>query len=522
MYNDMNSRFLKLAYAMTVALLLAACSQNDFSDGQGEPLPEGRYPLQISSVTMSVQSSSEPWNANAPQTRVAENTTDGNSSLWTNGDQIGVKIGTNTETGVYTVNTDGSGNVTSLTPATPLYWKNTTSQTVTAWYPATGGTLSLADQSNSLAYVLAGTGSGDYQSEVSLTFAHALAKVRVKPEGDKADKVTRVEIKSYTSCTHDKGKVSSGASEGWIKMKEVTYNGTKCWEANVVPGYEIKKFKINDAIEGQLTTAVTPQAANVHEVKITVKNPPLGDKTAEQAAVGDFYMNDGSLVGKNASLTPEQQAACIGIVFQIDPSRIGQAEMNVLADIGIATPHGLVMAVKNAASGIHWGPQDTDTGLTNCESWDACQKDISGLGNCQTIRALNNWSNYPAFEAADDYNKTCKAPTKTTGWYLPAAGQLYDMFVNLGKLSTAQPANSNNDYYWTNQVNTVVNSLNSCMTSVTSKDVFELDQRFWSSSEYSNRHARYWNLYSNGNVTCKWNNKNLSASNYPVRAVLAF
>lgn len=180
-------------------LLAAACSQNDFSGSQGEPLPEGRYPLQISSVTMSVESDSQPWSANAPQTRVAENTDDGNSSHWTDGDQIGVKIGTdNTETGVYTVSVDGNGNVTGLTPTTPLYWKSTTpSQTVTAWYP-TDATVSLSDQSSNLAYVLAGTGSGNYQNAVGLTFTHALAKVRVKLEGDKATGVTGVHLYTHT------------------------------------------------------------------------------------------------------------------------------------------------------------------------------------------------------------------------------------------------------------------------------------------------------------------------------------
>lgn len=41
---------------------------------------------------------------------------------------------------------------------------------------------------------------------------------------------------------------------------------------------------------------------------------------------GDFYMNDGSIVGKDAALTEEQKAKCIGIVFQTDVNRIGEAE----------------------------------------------------------------------------------------------------------------------------------------------------------------------------------------------------
>lgn len=265
----MNKKILSRLIFGATLLLLAACSRDEATDPNA--LPEGQYPLQIASVTMSVESSERPWSASAPQTRVSENA-DGNSSVWTNGDRIGVQIGDDTETSVYTVNVDASGKVTSLTPTIPLYWKNTTpSQTVTAWYtsPETNGTIDLSNQTEKLSYVLKGTGSGDYNNAVRLTFNHALAKVRVKLEGEKATDVTNVKLYTYISCTHTKGTVSNGPTEDWISMKQVTYNGTKCYEANVVPGYEITKFKINST-EGKLTNSVTSVAGNVHTITITV------------------------------------------------------------------------------------------------------------------------------------------------------------------------------------------------------------------------------------------------------------
>ena len=66
----------------------------------------------------------------------------------------------------------------------PLYWSDTGKHTVTAWYPAKSGTLDLSDQSQSLAYLLYATGTGDYQTPVTLTFTHQLAKVRVTPSDD--------------------------------------------------------------------------------------------------------------------------------------------------------------------------------------------------------------------------------------------------------------------------------------------------------------------------------------------------
>ena len=61
----------------------------------------------------------------------------------------------------------------SVEAENPLYWSDRDeAHTVTAWYPATGGTLDLSDQSQSLAYLLGGSGTGDYQTPVTLTFAH--------------------------------------------------------------------------------------------------------------------------------------------------------------------------------------------------------------------------------------------------------------------------------------------------------------------------------------------------------------
>lgn len=298
----MNSRFLKLAHTMTTALLLAACSQNEFSDSQGEPLPEGKYPLEISSVTMSVESSSEPWNANAPQTRVAENA-DGNSSHWTDGDPITVQIGDDqTNTGKYKVKVDGSGSVTGLEAETALYWKNTSSQTVKGWYPAdTGSDIPLNNQGSSgLAYVLyAEVSNVNYQTaNIQLPFNHLLSKIRVKPTGTKAGDVTAIEVLTYPACKfspNEATKVAGSGTAGYISMKKVTYdNGsTYCWEANVVPGTKIEKFKINDAIEGTLTTAVTPQAAKVHEISIDVKPMPVEIQPGED---GKFTVNAGDNV----------------------------------------------------------------------------------------------------------------------------------------------------------------------------------------------------------------------------------
>ena len=220
----------------TAALLaLAACTQDETAIPTGEThatLPYGEYPLQISGVTLDVESSAEPWSAEGPQTRVTEDNTDGKSSVWewNDSEMIGVRLGNETTT--YTLNADKN-----LITDRQLYWTSTAPATVTAWYPA-NETVDLSDQSNGLVYVLKATAeNATYNNEITLGFKHQLAKVRVVLNGTQASLAQSVEVYSYTSCTNNEGApVTDNAQQGWLKMKKQTYGNTECWEANVVPG----------------------------------------------------------------------------------------------------------------------------------------------------------------------------------------------------------------------------------------------------------------------------------------------
>ncbi len=255
------------------ALLLAAggCTQDD--DLDGNTLPEGKYPLEIASVSLSAEVTDEPWGASqAPQTRVAENP-DGNSSHWEAGDEITVELDGKTTT--YRINSDGSS--TTLT-GNPLYWKNAQQTTVTAWYPPHDegqgyGTIKLNDQSDKLAYVLKGSGLGKYDDPVTLSFTHALAKVRVVVQGGDASKVTDVKIWSNTSCTHTNGADIKGSGvQGWIIMNKIDKGGgTKYWEANVVPNAIITELQVNENSTPVILNGngITPLAAKINTITLT-------------------------------------------------------------------------------------------------------------------------------------------------------------------------------------------------------------------------------------------------------------
>ena len=259
----MSIRYSYPIYFSALLLLLAACTQDELTDDTR--LPEGQYPLEIARITLGVEGGeAQPWGA--PATRVGE-IADGTGSTFDAGDRFAVQI--DGEEGIYIVQDNNT-----VKAEAPLYWTNTTpNRTVSAWYPATDGTLDLGDQSQSLAYLLGGSGTGDYQTPVTLTFAHRLAKVRVTPTGDALGEVQSLQLYTYTQCTYEKGTVVQGSQEGWIEMKKCEYtengNAITCWEANVVPGYEITKLMANnDNKERDLSTTITPEAGSYYNITL--------------------------------------------------------------------------------------------------------------------------------------------------------------------------------------------------------------------------------------------------------------
>ena len=282
---------------LMAALLLSACSQDELAENTA--LPEGEYPLQIGSVTLTAEVSEQPW------TRVSENPADGKSSVWADGDRIGVRIGDNEETGIYVMNVDAEGRVVGVTPEKPVYWKDKQPATITAWYPL-NEELDFTHQNQGLTYLLKATGDGNYQSTpINLNFTHQLAKVRVKLEGTKADEVTAVTVRSYPTSTHSHGTLDSqdrSLTPQYVSMREATYDGVKYWEANLRPGtlqannsFEVAKAE-GAPVRVTLDADVPITAGQVHTINISV-NPVvpedaevITDATGEISDEGDYVV----------------------------------------------------------------------------------------------------------------------------------------------------------------------------------------------------------------------------------------
>ena len=236
----------------------------------------------------------------------------------------------------------------------------------------------------------------------------------------------------------------------------------------------------------------------------------------------------------------------IGIVFQTykdAPTRF-EADMQTLGGSPLSTPHGLVMAVKNANNNekCAWKTEETDElGLEYMETISKSYGDIKGLSNYnQVLKNDAVFSIHPAFKAVLEFSKSVSAPDNSTGWFLPSIGQWWDYVENLGGFgdvmddyhsfeqpwitlwySNTSPNSGVGDIKMQNVETTAQLKINEFLSVLGegNYDKFVDDTWYWSSSEYSVTVARHVGFNSSHFVVGHGYTK---TNTYYVRAVLAF
>lgn len=330
------SRFLTAIYLLATALAVGGCTQDEGMDGNGTPLPEGKYPLMLTATQNEVVAS--------PQTRVADYEEGGNQkSKWTASDQIKVAVSEGGNDMATTCTLGENGNITGYKPQ--LYWKTTQTSKINAWYSniteqsTTGTTVSLANQSSGLAYVLKAdekTGQNYNSGNISLQFKHQLAKVRVKVvKGGYMGNlnVTAVSVKGYTSCTVSNGTVTASGTLGDITTKKTDIY----WEANLVPGASALSKTITIAADNKITTCtlaadVSLASGNVYTYTVTVN--AAGPTTYPAGSVIPEITDDGEyIIEGNGNQTTN------GIVISGSPT-VTLKNVNISAGTAIEIKNG--------------------------------------------------------------------------------------------------------------------------------------------------------------------------------------
>lgn len=557
-----------LPVVMLICGVLASCSSEDEST---TPLPDGKYPLQLTAEVAQ------------PQTRA------GGKDAWTGGEEIRVSL-----EGVFGNKTyvmDASGNASPKDADNAFFWKNTAEDRISAWTPDLEVETDISDQTKGYAAfdVLYASAIGRYDQAINLRFIHRMVKIEVILKAGEG--ITEEELEGATvtifgdPLTHSTAGLVSPGDQSDGEIKPYYDAATKKYEALVPPQDMTGKPLIRISI-GSNDFTYTPETEAAgkfgffggkrYAYTITVKANGIdvqsvtsgtwvacGEEnvtskkvkqsfTADELKIGDYFYSDGTWSDgglrkiytdgsmKIASPKPapvlqtksEIERRVIGIVFQTDPSRIGTAEKSKLGEGNV---HALVMALKNTATDIQWSHEENNLeDVKDCWSKSEIYSDISGLHNYTKIldhaNSIGGIEAYPAFEAVEKWNdmysiNEYRPPRNTTGWFIPSSGQWWDILQNLGGCPAMadkgqQTSSDYGDFRWLGQGD-VPAALNAWMNKIAadSKNDFTTGDRFWSSSELNQFRARNWNVYSSDYVCCdfvykKWSNA--------VRPVLAF
>lgn len=305
-------------------------------------------------------------------------------------------------------------------------------------------------------------------------------------------------------------------------------------------------------------TAVSPGTANItvnvdeFEASCTV-TVFAGNKLADDARTGDFYLSDGSLLDKDTEEATVKRASVIGIVFTTDTDRMGEAEKEALREKGIE-PHGLVIATLTPGTmndfyswfmmeDYSYTRDESELGLPklwdNYEEGEGKQKETfalvdNDLEGYKYNMAIRNGRKedfeagyYGAMKAAADFENQVPSPEISTGWYLPSAGQWFDVLRNLAGVELNDTDSFLLDDYgnfsWSHR-GRVNDMLNETMAKVADSQKLPYaslgnQDQYWTSSTVSDTQARVIMFDNATFVYSWWYNKFYQWS---VRTVLGF
>ena len=216
---------------------------------------------------------------------------------------------------------------------------------------------------------------------------------------------------------------------------------------------------------GKKEFTVTPSGITASSYKTYKVDGMHPVEKSHELQVGDYLLADGNLVGKDEALTAEQQAACIAIVF-----RAGHHEKDgsdyANTGIGQQKCHGYAVALQDATSSYcMWGVYGAELGCFPTDGseqdnystpdidWSGyawTQKIITAAGGKEKLNATED-ACYPAtYYAVVDYETKVKAPTNSSGWFLPSIGQMWNVYQNRTSLFDGKTGVSalQRDWYW--------------------------------------------------------------------------
>ena len=312
-------------------------------------------------------------------------------------------------------------------------------------------------------------GTGTVAREINATLSHAYASYSLSPVIKTILDDTSQSAISYVPNTLEEVVFQDGEGEyiqlyraedgSYRYILPTDYTGTIRWFYN----YEEKRY-------GGTWESTAGVTANTRYSRVEVLKD-LGEYTLDNAQVGDLYCRDvqgkGYLLPRNA-IYELINRECVGVVFALGHS---QYDTSDYSDTGIGQEkcHGYAVALSGAETGyyIGWGAQDIELGLypervdnlnNPDQDWDGylyTRKIVDHVGGEEMLKPMSGATTdteqdgYPAtYYAVVAHKNLVAAPTNSSGWFLPAIGQLLEVFRQGHFVTTVGDPFRSNEYYW--------------------------------------------------------------------------
>ena len=274
--------------------------------------------------------------------------------------------------------------------------------------------------------VAAGTVSTTNASTVNFSMSHQMGLAVIKIADDQITYRLSTDHNYYwkNSSAYVYNTVSFSGNIPY-KMSGNQYAGILKTKQN----YTTKVSSSADQAYGTRTVSVTPTLGSV--VKATMYADGITDYTL---SLKDVYYSDGSITHNSEDLSGKTP---IGIVGYIG-SDYWTEKNTKSSSVG---GHALVMCLKTIGSkgttdfgnNYAWKTSYTDDGRSKANTSSLIVNSSNqpyGSGYTESV-ALSKDNAHPAAQAALSYT-TLKAPSTSTGWFLPTAGQYYAIMHAIG------------------------------------------------------------------------------------------
>lgn len=453
----MKSNFLRLSYfAIAAAGMLTACNQENVSSDMAN-----------SGNVLSISVSQNDFSPVDAESRAVTDLTN-RTTTFENGDKLGLYVVSNADGSYHYENVPFTYNGESWASASTIYYYKNSDYIV--YYPydenlrltvgetGVSGAIktvfeSKADfytQNTADAYEAVDLMMAEVENpsaaNVNFNLAHKFSMIEISVpvrkyitekeyNGEKFEYNAPVKLEWTSPLAYGENKVTPYAAGKGVYRFIVKPGTDVAVNIDGYVQYEEEPFNFSNN-----NAALTLTEGSFKHYKVTVDGIS-NDVTVRDLKVGDYYYSDGSIYPYGDQTGPydldnPMVEGCIGVIYQVADHTYTQGDNGGIAVVGVNGTewiHGNVVALNSVVGTTKWGANTLSDESNNYTSIVDSKINLALITDMRGYE-LSNDDYFKNQEAvADALGYQVNTPSGSSGWYLPSAGQLTTLFVELGE-----------------------------------------------------------------------------------------